>query len=240
MGWTNERIKGFVILETRSKKSRTRFKRIPCLNNSSDKAAQFLKVHDVNFASRPPNSGTKHLAYDYHNLVFAPYGPRWRLLRKICTVHLFSAKAVDDFRHVRQEEVAILTRILVSAANSPVQLGQLLHRQNCDRSANEFRDMVLELMVLAGEFNLGDFIPALDRFDIQGITKKMKKLHVRFDSFLSKIVEEHKMGHGGLGHVDLLSTLVSLKDDADIEAGAKLTDTEIKALLLVYMLPLFN
>nr|AWH66840.1 flavonoid 3'-hydroxylase [Chrysanthemum x morifolium] len=215
---------------------------------SASVAAQFLKVHDANFASRPPNSGAKHVAYNYQDLVFAPYGPRWRLLRKICSVHLFSAKALDDFRHVRQEEVAVLTRVLVSAGNSPVQLGQLLNvcatnalarvmlgrrvfGDGIDRSANEFKDMVVELMVLAGEFNLGDFIPVLDLFDLQGITKKMKKLHVRFDSFLSKIVEEHKTAPGGLGHTDLLSTLISLKDDADIEGG-KLTDTEIKALLL--------
>lgn len=69
---------------------------------SSSVAAQFLKAHDANFSSRPPNSGAKHIAYNYQDLVFAPYGPRWRLLRKICSVHLFSAKALDDFHHVRQ------------------------------------------------------------------------------------------------------------------------------------------
>lgn len=69
---------------------------------SASVAAQFLKVHDANFSSRPPNSGAKHIAYNYQDLVFAPYGPRWRMLRKISSVHLFSGKALDDFRHVRQ------------------------------------------------------------------------------------------------------------------------------------------
>lgn len=69
---------------------------------SASVAAQFLKVHDANFASRPPNSGAKHIAYNYQDLVFAPYGPRWRMLRKIVSVHLFSGKALEDFRHVRQ------------------------------------------------------------------------------------------------------------------------------------------
>lgn len=219
---------------------------------SASVAAQFLKAHDANFASRPPNSGAKHMAYNYQDLVFAPYGPRWRMLRKICSVHLFSAKSLDDFRHVRQEEVAILTRALVGAGKSTVKLGQLLNvcttnalarvmlgrrvfgdgSGGGDPKADEFKDMVVELMVLAGEFNIGDFIPALDWFDLQGITKKMKKLHARFDSFLNTILEEHKTGSGGpSGHVDLLSTLISLKDDADGEGG-KLSDIEIKALLL--------
>lgn len=69
---------------------------------SADVAAQFLKTHDSKFSNRPPNSGAKYIAYNYQDMVFAPYGPRWRMLRKICAVHLFSAKALDDFRHVRQ------------------------------------------------------------------------------------------------------------------------------------------
>nr|XP_016512468.1 PREDICTED: flavonoid 3'-monooxygenase-like [Nicotiana tabacum] len=75
---------------------------------SASVAAQFLKTHDANFSSRPQNSCTKHLAYNSQDLVFAPYGPRWRMLRKICSVHLFSAKPLDDFRHVRQVLISIL------------------------------------------------------------------------------------------------------------------------------------
>nr|ABM46853.1 flavonoid 3'-hydroxylase [Ageratina adenophora] len=217
---------------------------------SASVASQFLKSHDANFASRPPNSGAKHIAYNYHDLVFAPYGPRWRMLRKICSVHLFSAKSLDDFRHVRQEEVAILTRVLISAGETTVKLGQLLNvcttnalarvllgrrvfgdgSRDSDPKADEFKDMVVEMMVLAGEFNIGDFIPALDWLDLQGVTKKMKKLHTRFDSFFNLILEEHK-SYGNSG--DLLSTLIGLKDDADADGeGVKLTDIEIKALLL--------
>ncbi|KAD5507876.1 hypothetical protein E3N88_15579 [Mikania micrantha] len=186
---------------------------------SASVAAQFLKTHDANFASRPPNSGAKHIAYDYHDLVFAPYGPRWRMLRKICSVHLFSAKALDDFRQ--------LLNVCTTNALARVMLGRRVFGDG-DPKADEFKDMVVELMVLAGEFNIGDFIPAVDWLDLQGVTKKMKKLHARFDSFLNTILEEHKSGNST---GDLLSTLISLKDDADGDGG-KLSDVEIKALLL--------
>lgn len=99
-----------------------------------------------------------------------------------------------------------------------------------DEKADEFKEMVVEMMVLAGVFNIGDFIPALEWLDLQGVAAKMKKLHKRFDAFLTAIVEEHKKSSGGK-HGDMLTTLLSLKEDADGE-GAKLTDTEIKALLL--------
>ncbi len=185
--------------------------------------------------------------------MFAPYGPRWRMLRKICSIHLFSGKALDDFRHVRQEEISVLTRALSRAGQKPVKLGQLLNvcTTNAlgrvmlgrrvfgdgsggeDAKADEFKEMVVELMVLAGVFNIGDFVPALEWLDLQGVASKMKKLHAKFDAFLGAIVEEHKISgsHGPDRHVDLLTTLLSLKDNADGEGG-KLTDVEIKALLL--------
>ncbi|OMP08136.1 Cytochrome P450 [Corchorus olitorius] len=214
--------------------------------------AALAKVHDANFSSRPPNAGAKYVAYNYQDLVFAPYGPRWRMLRKISSVHLFSGKALDDFRHVRQEEVRVLVRALASA-NTKVNLGQLLNvctvnalgrvmlgqrvfgdgTGKSDPQAEEFKSMVVELMVLAGVFNIGDFIPALEWLDLQGVQAKMKKLHKRFDRFLGAILEEHKVKAraGGTKHSDLLSTLISLMEDADVEGG-NLTDTEIKALLL--------
>lgn len=102
-----------------------------------------------------------------------------------------------------------------------------------DPQAEEFKSMVVEMMVVAGVFNIGDFIPALDWMDIQGVAGKMKKLHARFDAFLTSILEEHK--RKGIAktkdHGDLLSTLISLENEED-DNGGKLTDTEIKALLL--------
>lgn len=108
-----------------------------------------------------------------------------------------------------------------------------------DAKADEFKSMVVEMMTLAGVFNIGDFIPALEGLDIQGVIKKMKKLHKRFDTFLSKILEEHKINGSRASdrNVDLLSALIELKDDEQGEEG-RLTDTEIKALLLVLLFTL--
>ncbi|KAL3632859.1 cytochrome P450 [Castilleja foliolosa] len=221
---------------------------------SASVAEQFLKVHDANFSSRPPSSGAKHLAYNYKDMVFAPYGPRWRLLRKICALYLFSSKALDDFRLVRQEEVGILTHTLASAGQRPVTIGDMISvcvtngiarvmlgrrvvGYGCsggDAKAEDFKTMVDELLTLAGVFNIGDFIPPLDGFDLQGVAAKMKIVHARFDSFLSAIIDEHKIedSKGADGHSYILSTLLALKDVDDSDIGGKLTHTEVKALLL--------
>ncbi|KAI5330209.1 hypothetical protein L3X38_029607 [Prunus dulcis] len=45
------------------------------------------------------------------------------MLRKISSVHLFSGKALDDLRHVRQEEVAVLAHGLAGAGSKDSELG---------------------------------------------------------------------------------------------------------------------
>lgn len=143
-----------------------------------------------------------------------------------------------------------MTRNLVSAGSSAVRLGQLLSvcttnalgramigrrvfndgSADCDSRAEEFKSTVVDMMVLAGEFSITDFIPGLEWFDLLRI-RKMKKLHKWFDAFLTNIIEEHRVSKNE-NHNDLLSTLLSLKEVQDDE-GAALTDVDIKALLLV-------
>lgn len=47
------------------------------------------------------------------------------------------------------------------------------------KEASEFKAMVVELMQLAGVFNVGDFVKGLAWMDPQGVVGKMKKLHKR-------------------------------------------------------------
>ncbi|KAI3976736.1 hypothetical protein MKX01_008594 [Papaver californicum] len=215
---------------------------------SASIASQFLKTHDSNFSNRPQNSGAKHIAYNYQDLVFAPYGRRWRMFRDMCRAF---------------EEVVVLTKALAQSnknrQGSPVNLADLLNvcttnalarvllgtrvcgdgEGYADKKSQEFKEMVVEVMVLSGVFNIGDFIPSLEWLDLQGVASKMKNLHQRFDAFLTKIIDDHKInacsnenGNNGSKHFDLLSKLIGLKEDVGGEEW-KLTDTDIKALLLV-------
>ncbi|KAF7850601.1 hypothetical protein BT93_L5205 [Corymbia citriodora subsp. variegata] len=43
--------------------------------SSPEVAEQFLKTHDLVFASRPPHEAAKHMSYEQRSLAFAPYGP---------------------------------------------------------------------------------------------------------------------------------------------------------------------
>ncbi|RLN38709.1 red aleurone1 [Panicum miliaceum] len=220
---------------------------------SAPVAARFLRAHDANFSNRPPNSGAEHVAYNYQDLVFAPYGARWRALRKLCALHLFSARALDDLRAIREGEVALMVRELARHGGQgapPVALGQVanvcatntLARATVGRrvfavdggeGAREFKDMVVELMQLAGVFNVGDFVPALAWLDPQGVVGRMKRLHRRYDDMMNGIIRERQAAEEGN---DLLSVLLARMRDqqplADGEDGT-INETDIKALLLV-------
>ncbi|VAI41264.1 unnamed protein product [Triticum turgidum subsp. durum] len=181
---------------------------------SADVAKQFLRTHDAKFSSRPPNSGGEHMAYNYQDVVFAPYGPRWRAMRKVCAVNLFSARALDDLRAFREWEA----------------LG-----------AEEFNEIVLKLIEVGGVLNVGDFVPVLRWLDPQGVVAKMKKLHRRFDDMMNRIIAERRAGGfattaGEEGGKDLLGLLLAMVQEDKSLTGAeenKITDTDVKALILL-------
>ncbi|KAJ1287832.1 hypothetical protein BS78_02G041100 [Paspalum vaginatum] len=219
---------------------------------SAGVASQFLRAHDANFCDRPPNSGAEHVAYNYQDLVFAPYGARWRALRKLCALHLFSGKALDDLRAVREGEVSLTVRELarrgedqvvalgqvanVCATNTLARatVGRRVFDDGSEAGAREFKEMVVELMQLAGVFNVGDFVPALAWLDPQGVVRKMKRLHRRYDAMMDGIIREREKAAAGDGR-DLLGVMLARMRQqqplADGEDGC-INETDIKALLL--------
>ena len=85
---------------------------------SSPEAAElFLKTHDTIFATRPRTIASDPFSYGANKgLVFAEYGPYWRNVRKLCTIHLLSASKVELFAPLRREELGELVKSLEKAA----------------------------------------------------------------------------------------------------------------------------
>ncbi|TVU02005.1 hypothetical protein EJB05_52540, partial [Eragrostis curvula] len=85
---------------------------------SPDAAREIMKTHDVTFATRPCTATLKILMKDGHGLAFAPYGDLWRQLRKISVLELLSARRVQSFRRVREDEVARLVAAITWVADT--------------------------------------------------------------------------------------------------------------------------
>ncbi|GMI89080.1 TRANSPARENT TESTA 7, CYTOCHROME P450 75B1 [Hibiscus trionum] len=216
--------------------------------STPDAARAFLKTLDLNFSNRPPNAGATHLAYNSQDMVFAEYGRRWKLLRKLSNLHMLGGKALENWSHVRAVELGHMVRAMYESSQKgeavvvPEMLtyamanmiGQVILSRRVfatkGSESNEFKDMVVELMTSAGIFNIGDFIPSIAWMDLQGIEGEMKKLHKRWDVLLTKMMEEHaETARERKGKPDFLDILMANRENSD---GEKLSLVNVKALLL--------
>eukprot|EP00253_Pinus_taeda_P035753 PITA_35753 len=179
--------------------------------SSSETAKEFLKTHDLIFASRRPTAAGRLLIYNSKDVAFAPYGDHWRQVRKICVLELLTAKRIESFNGVREEEVSAIIHSIwekskkgrmgvnvskaISTLTSNIVWRILANRKFSDDDLGGdfkgFKELLVELTATMGESNIGDFIPYLDWLDLQGINRRMKKIHKTFDEFAEKIIDDH-------------------------------------------------
>ncbi|XP_002961477.2 cytochrome P450 71A1 [Selaginella moellendorffii] len=229
----------------------------PTLVISSAKIAQeILKTHDRTFSSRPSLTFAEAILPD--DLIFARYGTRWRELRKICTLELFTARRVGSFAAVRQAEMekflAMLSQNLGRTVNMTHELSvltleimqTLVFGTSRTFGANDFLRLVHQANELGGRLHIGDYVPWLKWMDIS--LPKLRTLATKFHALLQAHIEEHrssiaKQGHGGESFLDVLLSLDNMSDltirclmlDA-VSAGLDTTATAIEWALIELLL----
>ncbi|GJN33880.1 hypothetical protein PR202_gb22508 [Eleusine coracana subsp. coracana] len=217
------------------------FGSVPVVVGSSEEMAKFfLKTHDVAFADRPRFAVGKYTAYEYSDLLLAPYSLYWRQVRRICAAELFSAKRLELLEHIRDEEVRVLLRNLNKVSGHVVRLRDhlqmltlgvisrmVLGKKYAEEEGEgevvreEFMEMMKEFFVLNGVLNIGDFIPWLGWLDLQGYVRRMKRMGKMSDRFLEPVLEEHDERRRLAGDTfvpkDMLDVLLQLADDPTLE-----------------------
>ncbi|CAN6289343.1 unnamed protein product [Urochloa humidicola] len=221
--------------------------------SSPSAARTFLKALDAQYANRPGVASAAEITYGRQNMVFADYGPRWKLMRKLASVHLLGARALADWACVRREEAAHMVRGVAAkaAAGRPVVVPEVLVRALANivgqvtvskrvfdaqgEESNSYKDMVVSLLTGAGMFNIGDFVPALARLDLQGVQAKMRRIHHQFDGLITELLAEHaataaeRARQGRQDFVDRLRA--SMEAGADDDSGETITEVNIKGLI---------
>lgn len=187
-----------------------RLGRVPTVVFSSARMAeQVLKTHDLVFANRPLMVGPKRISYNATELVFQPLNDYRRELGKICALHLFSAKKVQSFCSIREDEVSLmikkisklardsevinLSEILMALTSSiicRIAFGKRYEDEGHERS--RFHSLLHGAQAMLANFFLTDYVPLLGWVDkVNGSRRRLEKIFKELDSFYQEIIEEH-------------------------------------------------
>ncbi|CBI38443.3 unnamed protein product, partial [Vitis vinifera] len=85
---------------------------------------EVLKDQDVTFANRDVPEAALEAAYGGSDIVWTPYGPEWRMLRKVCVREMLSSTTLDSVYALRHREIRQTVSHLYSQAGLPVNIGE--------------------------------------------------------------------------------------------------------------------
>ncbi|XP_010424746.1 PREDICTED: 3,9-dihydroxypterocarpan 6A-monooxygenase-like [Camelina sativa] len=218
--------------------------------SSAEMANEILKSNELNFLNRPTMQNIDYLTYGSADFFSAPYGLHWKFMKRMCTMELFSSRALDSFVSVRRDELSnLLIRIMKKAeAEESVNLGEQLkeltsniitrmmfRKMQSDSDGGgkteEVIKMVVELNELAGFFNVSETFWFLKRLDLQGLKKRLKNARDKYDLIIERVMKEHEsMKKKDAGERKMLDILLNIYGDKNAEI--KLTRENIKAFIM--------
>ncbi|MBA0604431.1 hypothetical protein Godav_017091 [Gossypium davidsonii] len=212
--------------------------------SSADSLKEMVKNYDVVFMNKPNTTAANILFYGCKDLGFSPYGDYWRQVRKLCVLELLSARRVQSFQFVREEEVdAIirkireaavngdvvdLTKMLMAVSSNIVSRSVISRKAEDDNGGIHFGELTRRVMVLFTTLCFGDFWPSLKWLDyVTGFISRLKSTFWELDLFFDQVIDEHKEKEAIDETKDFLSIILQLQKD-----GLDLTQDNIKAILL--------
>ncbi|XP_020191526.1 cytochrome P450 93G2 [Aegilops tauschii subsp. strangulata] len=216
---------------------------------SADVARDVLKF-EGSIPERPLTAVTRHLAYDSAGFAFAPYGPHWRFMKRLCMSELLGPRTIEQLRPVRAAELAGVMRAAAEAAakGETVDMSRQLIRMSNNAimrmvasalpgdMADTARDCAKKVAELVGAFNLEDYVALCRGWDLQGLDRKTRDVRDRFDALLESMIRtkekerREEADETKTKAKDLLDILMDAA--ADPAAEVKLTRDNIKAFII--------
>ncbi|KAG6533854.1 cytochrome P450 93A3-like [Zingiber officinale] len=223
---------------------------VPCLvASSASSAREILRTQELAFSDRLQFKIASYFAYGGSGFVFAPYGPYWRFMKKLCMSAFLGGRMLDLFLPIRRDELIALAQSLYDKSkegrttvdvsgelsrfvNNVISRMTMSRRSSkSEGESEEIRKMVDEMIDLMGKFNLADYIGIFKFWDLQGLDKRMEDVRRQFDNMMETILKEKEASKGKLGDgiKDFLDILMDTSKDSCAEV--KLTKENIKAFV---------
>jgi flavanone 2-hydroxylase len=227
-----------------------------CVVAGTADAARDLLKFEASIPERPLTAVTRHLAYDAAGFAFAPYGPHWRFMKRLCMSELLGPRTVDQLRPVREAELASvlgaardaagrgealdLSRQLIRLANNAIM--RMVATDLPGDMTEAARECAKQVAEVVGAFNIEDYVGVCRGWDLQGLTRRTREVRDRFDALLEVMIkakeearrsnhQQQQMVTSSSKDKDLLDILMDAA--ADDKADVKLTRDNIKAFVLV-------
>ncbi|KAG6468126.1 cytochrome P450 71A1-like [Zingiber officinale] len=212
--------------------------------SSAALARDVLKTFDHACCSRPHNVATSEISYGGSDIAFMPYGERWRQLRKLCIVEFLSARKINSFMSVREDEIARMVKHISSSISSSlsINVSELALCFSCnttcrtafglDIACNDVSayDVLKEAQEMLLSFFMADYFPLLGWVDVAtGMKSRLRKSFLELDGIYQKFIDRHldsKSRSGSEENEDLLDVLLRLRKDE------QLTEENLRGVLM--------
>ncbi|CAF2036484.1 unnamed protein product [Brassica rapa subsp. trilocularis] len=187
-----------------------KFGNVPTVVASSPETVKdVLKTFDADCCSRPYLTYAARISYNLNDLAFSPYSKYWREVRKMTVLELYTAKRVQSFRHVREEEVASLVEFVKESASlgNAVNLSNTLMKLSgsviCrvgfginlkgSKLEDTYEEVIRETMEVLGSFAAADYLPIIGRIidRVTGLHSKCEKVYKAMDAFFEHSIKQH-------------------------------------------------
>ncbi|KAA0034254.1 cytochrome P450 71B34-like [Cucumis melo var. makuwa] len=227
---------------------------VPTIAISSASAARELfRQHDLASCSRPRLTGSGRFSYNFQDLNLSPYGERWRELRKIFILELFSTKRVQSFHHIREEEIDKLLNCISNSSSlgTPIDLAQTSYaltanvtfriafgkRFSGGELDNEnFQHIIRRSMVALGSFFATDYFPCVGWIVdwISGVNGTLEKSFGEMDAIFQKVVDDRIKFKESCrsSEENIVDVLLRMERDSSELHAVKFTHECVKALIM--------
>ncbi|KAL1832412.1 hypothetical protein ACET3Z_002063 [Daucus carota] len=225
---------------------------------SSGAAEELYKNNDLSFADRFQNDAMTSHDYYKSSMAIGLYSSYWRILKRLCTIELFTIKRINEAASIRRKCVDDMVSWIEKEAEKGESggievvnyvfsaifniVGNLtVSRDLVDPQStmsSEFNNSLSSLQECMLRLNISDLLPWLRRFDIQGIRKDMDECLGKAIEIMTGFVKERKeqrrrkqLDVSSEQRKDFLDVLLDYRGTSKDEP-VKLTDHQLTIFLM--------
>uniref|UniRef100_M8D694 Cytochrome P450 71D8 n=1 Tax=Aegilops tauschii TaxID=37682 RepID=M8D694_AEGTA len=220
--------------------------RVAIVVSSAEAVREIYKGNEANFSERLSSPGIDELSRHGQGIIFAPYGDHWRFLRRILMTELLSARRVEAFWRIREEEAARLVSSLQAMSDGRlVNIDKRLDEFMTDSAVRAifgdrlpdrvaFMKNVKQGVDLSSLFDLRDLFPSSRLVRVLprngGKAERHRQEMFRLMDNILRSHEERRAARDGDDEQDMVDVLLRIQKEGNMRVA--LTDGVIRALLI--------